>query len=160
MRRSAARSLALTLLALLTIAFSRPGFADDLLVLKDGRRIPVTRLARRDGQVVFQTTRGETFSVPEDQVVSPPLASIPAFEGQVLVLKDGRRIPVTRLVRRGGLVLFTTARDEGFSVPEDQVVSPALESIPSLDKPPAPAPQAAPAPPAGPPHPRRLPRRS
>jgi len=146
MRRSAARSLALTLLALLTIAFSRPGFADDVLVLKDGRKIPVTRLARRDGQVVFQTTRGETFSVPEDQVVSPPLASIPAYEGQVLMLRDGRRIPVTRLVRRGGLVLFTTARDEGFSVPEDQVASPPLESIPSLDKPAAPAPQAAPAP--------------
>jgi len=146
MRRSAACSLALTLLALLTIAFSRPGFADDVLVLKDGRKIPVTRLVRRDGQVVFQTTRGETFSVPEGQVVSPPLASIPAFEGQVLVLKDGRRIPVTRLVRRGGLVLFTTARDEGFSVPEDQVASPPLESIPNLDKPAAPAPQAAPAP--------------
>jgi hypothetical protein len=99
---------------------------------------------------VFQTTRGEVFSLPEDQVVSPPLASIPAYEGQVLVLKDGRRIPVTRLVRRGGLVLFTTARDEGFSVPEDQVASPPLDSIPSLDKPPAPAPQAAPAPPAPP----------
>ncbi len=142
MRRSAARSLAMALLALLTLAFSRPGFADDVLVLKDGRKIPVTRLARRDGQVVFQTTRGETFSVPEDQVVSPPLASIPAYEGQLLVLKDGRRIPVTRLVRRGGLVLFTTARDEGFSVPEDQVVSPPLPSIPSLDKPAVSAPQA------------------
>ena len=48
--------------------------ADEVLVLKDGRRIPVTRLARRDGQVVFQTTRGEVFSVPEGEVVSPPLA--------------------------------------------------------------------------------------
>jgi hypothetical protein len=146
MRRSVARSLSLALLALLALAFSRPALADEILVLKDGRKIPVTRLARRDGQVVFQTTRGEVFSVPESQVVSPPLASIPAYEGQVLVLKDGRRIPVTRLVRRGGLVLFTTARDEGFSVPEDQVASPPLESIPSLDKPAAPAPQAVPAP--------------
>ena len=145
----------LALLAVLALALGRHGFADDVLVLKDGRKIPVTRLARRDGQVVFQTTRGETFSVPEAQVVSPPLASIPAYEGQLLVLKDGRRIPVTRLVRRGGLVLFTTARDEGFSVPEDQVVSPPLESIPSLDRPPAAAPQPAPAPPAPPPAPSR-----
>jgi hypothetical protein len=51
--------------------------ADDTLVLKDGRRIAVRRLARREGQVLFETTRGERFSVPEDQVVSPPLDSIP-----------------------------------------------------------------------------------
>ena len=52
--------------------------ADELLVLKDGRTIAVTRLARRDGKVLFETTKGEIFSVPEDQVVSPPLDSIPA----------------------------------------------------------------------------------
>ncbi len=88
-------------------------------MLKDGRKIPVTRLARRDGMVVFQTTRGEVFSVSEDQVVSPALEAIPAWEGTILILKDGRRIPVTRLARRGGLVLFTTASNEAFSVPED-----------------------------------------
>ncbi len=131
-----------------------PALADDVLVLKDGRKIPVTRLTRRDGQVVFQTTKGEVFSVPEDQVVSPPLASIPppsaapaAPEGpQVLVLKDGRKIPVTRLARRGGQVLFQTSKGESFSVSEDQVVSPPLESIPSLEAPGPPA-----APPAAPP---------
>ena len=32
------------------------------------------------GQVVFQTTRGEGFSVPEDQVVSPPIESIPSLD--------------------------------------------------------------------------------
>src|SRR6185295_11319232 len=96
MRRAAA--------LLLLLALAASAGADEVLVLKDGRKIPVTRLARRDGQVVFQTSRGEVFSVPEDQVVSPPLASIQLYEGQVLVLKDGRKIPVTRLARRGGRV--------------------------------------------------------
>jgi uncharacterized protein GlcG (DUF336 family) len=67
MRRGVAGSLALALLALAALVA-----ADEVLVLKDGRKIPVTRLARRDGQVVFQTTRGEVFSVPEGDVVSPP----------------------------------------------------------------------------------------
>jgi hypothetical protein len=130
-----------------------------VLVLKDGRRIPVTRLARRDGQVVFQTTRGEVFSVPEGDVVSPPLSSIPAYQPpaatapagtQVLVLRDGRKIPVTRLARRGGLVLFQTAKGESFSVAESEVVSPALETIPSLDAAPAPAPSPTPEAPPSP----------
>ena len=129
------RRLACALAGLVLVLAAASARADDVLVLKDGRRIPVTRIARKDGQVVFQTTRGEVFSVPEDQVVSPPVASLPLYEGQVLVLKDGRKIPVTRLARRGGLVLFTTARNEAFSVPEDQVISPALETIPSLDEP-------------------------
>jgi hypothetical protein len=154
MRRRIAGSLALALLV-----FGALAAADEVLVLKDGRRIPVTRLARRDGQVVFQTTRGEVFSIPEGDVVSPPLASIAVDENKLLVLKDGRRLQVTRLARRGGLVLFTTTRNEAFSVPEDQVALPPLDSIPSLDAPaptpsaPTPAPQAvepAPAPPAPP----------
>ena len=154
MRRRIAGSLALALLV-----FGALAAADEVLVLKDGRRIPVTRLARRDGQVVFQTTRGEVFSIPEGDVVSPPLASIAVDENKLLVLKDGRRLQVTRLARRGGLVLFTTTRNEAFSVPEDQVALPPLDSIPSLDAPaptpsaPTPAPQAVepePAPPAPP----------
>jgi hypothetical protein len=110
MRRTIAGSLALALLA-----FAALVFADEVLVLKDGRRIPVTRLARRGGQVVFQTTRGEVFSVPEGDVASPPLASIAVDESKLLILKDGRRLTVTRLARRGGLVLFTTTRNEAFS---------------------------------------------
>src|SRR5262249_38920090 len=130
------------LLAVLFGALATPARADEVLVLKDGRKIPVTRLARKDGQVVFQTTRGETFSVPEDQVVSPPLASIPAYPGQVLVLKDGGKIPAPRPARGGGLVLFETARGERFSVAEDQVISPPLDSIPAVEGPPAPMPPA------------------
>jgi len=141
-------------LALALLVFAALAAADEVLVLKDGRRIPVTRLARRDGQVVFQTTRGEVFSVPEGDVVQPPLASIAVDESKLLVLKDGRKLQVTRLARRGGLVLFTTTRNEAFSVPEAQVASPPLDSIPSLDAPaPTPAPQAVepePAPPAPP----------
>ena len=72
MRRAAVLLLALALAA-------TAAAADEVLVLKDGRKIPVTRLARRDGQVVFQTTKGEVFSVPESDVVSPPLASIPLW---------------------------------------------------------------------------------
>jgi len=145
MRRAAA--------LLLLLALAAAAGADEVLVLKDGRKIPVTRLARRDGQVVFQTTKGELFSVPESDVVSPPLASIPLYqpppaaapEGpQVLVLKDGRKIPVSRLARRGGLVLFQTTTGESFSVPEAEVVSPALDSIPSLDAAPVPSPSPAP----------------
>ncbi len=146
--------------------------AEQLLVLKDGRRIPVRRLGRRDGTVLFETMRGETFSVREDQVASPPVASIPVVGGaapasdvreQTLVLKDGRRIQVLRLARRGGLVLFQTTRGEAFSAPEDQVVSPPLDTIPSLDAAtpvpmpvpmpspaPEPAPEATPAPTATP----------
>jgi hypothetical protein len=164
-----ARPLPILLIVAVLAAVSTAS-AEDVLVLKDGRRIAVTRLARRDGQVVFQTTRGEVFSVPEDQVVSPPLASIPTYqatpapapppteEPQVLVLKDGRKIQVLQLVRRGNLVLFQTTKNEGFSVPEDQVVSPPLDSIPRLDVPPvapppvvpAPAPEVPPAPPPKP----------
>jgi hypothetical protein len=161
------------LLALVVLlALAGAAEADEVLVLKDGRKIPVTRLARRDGQVVFQTTKGEVFSVPEGDVVSPPLESIPRYQPpappasgpQVLVLKDGRRIPVTRLARRGGLVLFQTERGEAFSVQESEVVSPALETIPALDAPmpspspapatpPSPEPSPAPAAPASPPPP-------
>lgn len=138
---------------LLVLALAGAAAADDVLVLKDGRRIPVTRLARRDGQVVFQTTKGEVFSVPEGDVVSPPLSSIPAYQPpaapapagtQVLVLRDGRKIPVTRLARRGGLVLFQTAKGESFSVAESEIVSPPLDTIPSLDAAPAPAPSPTP----------------
>ena len=137
--------------------------AEQVLALKDGRRIPVRRLGRRDGMVLFETTRGESFSVREDQVVSPPLASIPVVGGaapaateareQTLVLLDGRRIQVLRLARRGGLVLFQTIRGEAFSVAEDQVVSPSLDTIPSLDPAtpmPMPAPPAEPTPEASP----------
>jgi hypothetical protein len=160
---------------LVALLASAAGAADMELVLKDGRRIPVTRMARRGGLVVFQTTKGETFSVPEQQVASPPLDSIPLADAPpatapgetVLVLKDGRRLPVRGLYRRGGLVLFETTRGERFSVPEEQVVSPPLESIqaapgaapaapppaaPEPAAPVAPAPEpAAPAPPAPPP---------
>jgi len=124
---------------LVLLALAAVGRADDVLVLKDGRRIAVRRLARRDGQVLFETTKGERFSVAEDQVVSPPLDSIPQADAppsgtsateQTLVLKDGRRIQVRRLGRRDGIVLFETTRGEAFSVREDQVVSPPIESIP------------------------------
>jgi len=151
MRRAAA--------GLLVLALAGAAAADDVLVLKDGRRIPVTRLARRDGQVVFQTTKGEVFSVPESDVVSPPLDSIPVYPPpavtppagpQLLVLKDGRRIPVTRLARRGGLVLFQTVKGESFSVAEGEVVSPPLETIPSLDTAPAAAPSPMPEAPRSP----------
>jgi hypothetical protein len=142
----------------LTAGLAAPAFpAEEQLVLKDGRRFRVTRMERRAGKVRFQTTRGDSFEVPEDQVASPPLDSIPmssppaeapapqpqdqpAAQEQTLVLKDGRRIQVLRLARRGGLVIFQTTRGEGFSVTEDQVVSPPLESIPRLDRPGATAP--------------------
>jgi len=134
-----------------------PVATEQTLVLKDGRRLQVRRLGRRDGLVLFETTRGEAFSVREDQVVSPAIESIPVVGGtapadqvreQTLVLKDGRRIQVLRLARRGGQVLFQTTRGEGFSVPEDQVVSPPIETIPSLDA--TPGPTATPTPPPTP----------
>lgn len=142
------RTRRLAALCALLLAWALPAAhaADTLLVLKDGRRIPVTRLARRDGMVLFETTRGERFSVPEDQVLEPPLASIPSaapprpttpVQRQTVVLKDGRRIPVLRLARRGGQVLLQTEKGEAFSVPEDQVLEPPLASIPQLDAPPA-----------------------
>jgi len=73
--RRAARSV-LAALAIAVSALDAAG-ADQLLVLKDGRRFPVRRLERRAGIVVFETTAGEQYSVAEDQVVEPPLATIP-----------------------------------------------------------------------------------
>jgi hypothetical protein len=130
---------------------------DQVLVLKDGRKIPVANMVRRNGVVLFETTKGERFSVAEDQVVSPPLAAIPVYQapaaaapagGQVLVLKDGRKIPVRRMARRGGQVRFETVKGETFSVPEGDVVSPALDSIQTLEAqaPATPAPAATPVP--------------
>jgi hypothetical protein len=142
-----------TLALILAVALCASAWAEEVLVLKDGRRIPVTRLARRGGLVLFETPKGERFSVPEDEVVSPPVATIPFAEPLTLALRDGRRIPVARLARRGGLVLFETPKGERFSVPEDQVVSPPLESIARLD---APAPPVPPAP-APTPEPRPAP---
>ncbi|HZM49653.1 MAG TPA: hypothetical protein VFE68_04145, partial [Vicinamibacteria bacterium] len=93
-----ARLLRVASALLVLLALAAVVRADDTLVLKDGRRIAVRRLARREGQVLFETTKGERFSVPEDQVVSPPLDSIPQADAppsapvateQTLVLKDG-----------------------------------------------------------------------
>jgi len=155
------------LLLPLLLALATPALADQEVVLKDGRKITVTRLARRAGKVRFQTPDGQTFEVPEDQVVSPPLDSIPTSAGtpapapapaatptpapaaqeQVLELKDGRKITVRRLGRRNKMVLFETTKGESFSVPEDQVLSPPLASIPAAGaRPPAPTTQPKPAP--------------
>jgi hypothetical protein len=167
-------------LAVLAVLLACPAAADETLVLKDGRRIVVTRLARRAGKVRFETKEGKVFEVPEDQVVSPPLDQIPSAtppataapapapaappaqpapeEPQVLALKDGRKINVRRLVRRGNLVLFETTKGERFSVPQDQVLAPPLASIPSLERPaPAPAPRPAPPKPAPQPPPKPAP---
>jgi hypothetical protein len=156
------------LCALLLLSALPARGADTLLVLKDGRRIPVTRLVRREGMVLFETTRGERFSVPEDQVLEPPLDSIPSaapprpaapatpVQRQTVVLKDGRRIPVLRVARRGGMVLLQTEKGEAFSVPEDQVVEPPLDAIPRLDAAPVvppTEPPVEPVPPAAPPAP-------
>ena len=136
---------ALVGLAALLLLASFAAAQEQTLVLKDGRRIAVTRMIRRGGNVVFQTTGGETFSVPEGDVVSPPLASIPVYQApaaptaapatgpQTLELKDGRKFQVRRLGRRRGQVLLETMTGERFSVPEGDVVSPPLASIPSLE---------------------------
>ncbi len=139
-----ALAIALVLLAAVDVR------ADELLLLRDGRKILVTSLVRRGTTVVFRTAKGETFSVPATEVVSPPLARIPFEATAELVLRDGRRIPVTTLSRRGGQVLFETTRGERFSVPEDQVVSPPLDAIGragTSPRTPAPAPPQAIAPP-------------
>lgn len=143
-------------LAALVVLCASGAFADEVLWLKDGRKIPVARLMRRNGEVVFQTTKGEVFSVPEGQVLSPPLDRIATT---VLVLDDGRRLPVLRLARRGGQVLFQTVSGERFSVDESKVLEPPLASIPVLDAPaaaprpeptPVPTPTPEPEPPAPP----------
>jgi hypothetical protein len=54
--------------------------AEQTLVLKDGQEIPVSSLARKNGLVFFQTTRGRKFSVAEHHVAAPPLSSIPTVE--------------------------------------------------------------------------------
>jgi hypothetical protein len=140
------------------IGFAAIVRAEEILVLKDGRKIPVVNMVRRNGAILFETKKGERFSVTEDQVVSPPLDQIPMYQApgagavaaaagpQTLVLKDGRKIPVTRIARKGGQVRFQTTKGETFAVPEGDVVSPAIESIPTME---AQAP-ATPAPPSTP----------
>jgi hypothetical protein len=151
---SALRRVIAALLVLASVAAAE----EQTLVLKDGRKIQVTRLARRNGQVLLETTKGERFAVPESDVVSPPLSSIPVYSPpagataaptaapssgpQTLELKDGRKISVRRLARRGGQVLLETTAGERFAVPEGDVVAPPLSSIPSLEA-------ATPAPPVG-----------
>jgi hypothetical protein len=135
---------AVALLALLLVAL--PARADETLRLKDGRTFTVTRMARRQGKVRFETQDGRVFEVPEDQVAEPSLDRIPSSEAQVLELKDGRKITVRRLARRGGMVLFETTRGESFSVPEGDVVSPPLASIPVIGPRPTPAPAEPPKP--------------
>lgn len=136
-----------------------PAQGEQMLVLRDGRRIRVLRLGRRGGRVLLQTIQGESFSVPEADVVSPPLDAIPVLgeeappQEQVLVLRDGRQIRVQRLGRRDGLVVFQTITGEGFSVAEDQVVSPPLEQIPQVGAAAAAAPPSEPPAPAEPPAP-------
>lgn len=149
---------------LLLLLVASPVFAEQVLVLRDGRRITVTRLERRGDKVRLQTAGGQSFEVDASQVASPPLDQIPEAEpsepaaAQTLVLTDGRRIAVSQMVRRGGLVLFQTVHGEAFSVAEEMVVAPPLDQIPSLEPkppvpaPPSPTPEAAPtpAPPAPP----------
>lgn len=136
---------------------------EQTLVLADGRRIQVVRIERQGDRVRFRTTRGEDFEVPAAQVVSPPVESIPLagqapagppqieVREQTLVLRDGRRIQVMRLARRGGQVIFQTVRGEGFQVPESEVVEPPLETIPDLEAPVAPTGPTPPTTPPGPP---------
>lgn len=117
------------------------------LVLKDGRRIEVTRLERRGDRVRFRVSSGQVFEVAADQVDSPPLDEIPLagldeIRTRTLVLRDGRRIQVRRLARRGGEVILQTVNGEGFSVPESEVVEPPLDEIPALESPPEEAPPA------------------
>jgi hypothetical protein len=139
------------LVALLLAAAPMAALADEQLVLKDGRHLVVARLARRAGKVRFETKDGKVFEVPEDQVVSPPLDSIPgagapavvtpsAPQGPtILELRDGRRISVRRMARRGGRVRIETSDGKVFEVAEGDVVSPPLESIGESASAPAPA---------------------
>jgi hypothetical protein len=66
-------------LAVAWCAFFSPAAAQDTrtLVLRDGSRFEVTVLERRGKAVEFVTRAGQRFRVAEDQVVTPPLASIP-----------------------------------------------------------------------------------
>jgi hypothetical protein len=61
--------------------------AEQVLVLKDGRRIPVTRLERRDGMVIFTIPSGQQYTIDEEFVlepaVSPPAAPEQAAAPQV-----------------------------------------------------------------------------
>jgi hypothetical protein len=85
------------------------------------------------------------------------LAAHAAAADSVLVLRDGRRFDVTRLERRGALVVFTTTRGEQYSIAQDMVAEPPVESIPragAKPRPPKPSPTprpAAPKKPAAPP---------
>lgn len=149
--------MAAAALLLLAPALVGHGLADEVLFLKDGRKLVVKRLERREGRVYFETAQGESFFVAESEVVSPPLSRIPPARSVLLVLRDGRRVQVVELVREKGRVLFETVRGEIFSVPEADVVSPPLGSIGGRPRgrpapaPPGPAPPPSPAPPAEPP---------
>ena len=87
--------------------------ADEVLVLKDGRRIPVTRLARRTGRSSSRPRAARSFSVPEDQVVSPP-ARVDRGRREQAAGPEGRAEDTgdpARAPRRP--VLFTTAPQRG-----------------------------------------------
>ena len=105
--------------------------AEEQLVLKDGRRIPrhadgAPRRARcvfaddeRASSSRCRRTRSSRRRWPRSPCRRrPPRRRCPRRRTsrprrtQTLVLKDGRRIQVLRLARRGGLVLFQTTRGE------------------------------------------------
>ncbi|HET8647816.1 MAG TPA: hypothetical protein VFO85_20120, partial [Vicinamibacteria bacterium] len=65
------------LAALLVLASAAHGAAEQIVALRDGRRITVTRIERRGTVVAFVTTEGVHYVVAEDMVAAPPLASIP-----------------------------------------------------------------------------------
>ncbi len=121
--------------------------AQQVVELRDGRRLQVTRVIRQNDRVVLQTTDGGIFSVSEDQVVSPPLENIP----WLLQLTDGRQFVVRRLVRGNGQVVFETVDGQSFTISEGSVVSPSLDRIPLADRvPPPPPPPETPIPPPPP----------
>jgi hypothetical protein len=96
-RRPCGIARAIAVLALFMTARTATA-ADSLLVLRDGRQFPVTRLERRGKLVVFTTTGGQQYSVPEDQVAEPPLDSIPRAGSAPRPRKPPRPAPSPRTV--------------------------------------------------------------
>jgi hypothetical protein len=114
-------------LLLVTLALAAPVAAEEL-TLKDGRKVQVADPQRSEGKVVDGATQGATFSVAEDQVVSPNLWSLPAR----LKLKDGRTFVVTAITRADGRVRFqVVAGGAKRQVPEAQVAWPPLQGMPA-----------------------------
>jgi hypothetical protein len=116
------------LLAVSALAAASPAISDTL-VLTNGRKVEVASPLRAGGRIVDSATRGQAFAIPEEELSSPPLWTLPVL----MRLKNGQEFVASGLAWKDGKIRFQVgATGEKIQVADDQVVYPPPLSIPRL----------------------------